>query len=156
MYNRVDTIISDADLQDIRDAYAVIKDKMSFLIGLTDEERTGGWIRSPKALLFMRSVFMRSKDQPQNFPGVSMAAFEKDLKLIEQIDLLESMNANIARQLKDTRLRLTKEGAEQAMAVYNMMQVFHDSGIPGGEGFKDLQAYLPRTGKKSKPKKENP
>lgn len=152
MWNRIDATISPADWQDLKDSFAALKHKLNFMVGLTPKERTGGWIRSAKAVVFMQKVLGYSKEQPLNFPAVDMAAFERDLKLIEQIDELESLTANIARQLKDTRLHLAKETAAQAMLIYNIMQLMHDNGIAGGEGYKELQQYLPRTGKPGRPK----
>jgi hypothetical protein len=152
MWNRIDTTINAADWQDLKNLFDTLKSKLNFMVGLTGKERTGGWIRSPKALIFMQRVLSLAKGQPLNFPAVDMAALERDLQLIRQIEELESQTANIARQLKDTRLHLTKEAAGQAMLVYNIMQAMHHSGVPGAEGFKELQEYLPRTGKPGRPK----
>ena len=156
MWNRIDTTINPADWQDLKDLFTALKNKLNFMVGLSPKERTGGWIRSAKAVVFMQRVLGYSKGQPLNFPAVDMAAFERDLVLIEQLNELESLTANIARQLKDTRLHLTKETAAQAMLIYNMMQIMHDNGIAGGEGFKELQQYLPRTGKAGRPKIAQP
>lgn len=155
MNNRVDTTISPADLQEIHDALAVIKSKMGFVTGLTKKERTGGWIRSPKALEFMKRVLREGKEQPANFPAVDMAAFERDITLITQIQNLESRIQNIADQLKDTRIWLSKEASAQAFVVYKIMQILHRNGIKGGEGVNELQELLPRTGK-VKPKEVLP
>lgn len=156
MWNRIDTTINAADWQDLKNLFDTIKSKLNFMVGLTNKERTGGWIRSPKALVFMQQVLNYTKSQPLNFPAVDMAAFERDLQLIRQIEELESLTANIARQLKDTRLHLTKETAGQAMVIYNIMQIMHDNGIKGAEGFKELQQHLPRTGKTGKPQTVKP
>jgi hypothetical protein len=155
MYNRVDTTISPADLQEIHDALAVIHSKMGFVTGLTPKERTGGWIRSPKALEFMKRVLREGKEQPANFPAIDMAAFERDLTLITQIQNLESRIADIALQLKDTRIWLSKETSAQAFVVYNFMQIMHRNGIKGAEGVNELKELLPRTGK-GRPKEELP
>lgn len=156
MHNRIDTVLSAADLQEIHNAFQVIKSKLGFMVGLTEKERTGGWIRSPKALEFMKRVLREGKQQPANFPAIDMAAFEKDILLIEQIINLEARTADIAMQLKDTRIYLSGEAASQALVIYNVMQILHKKGLKGGEGFKELQELMPRTGKGGRPKEVLP
>jgi hypothetical protein len=157
MWNRIDASLSEADVQDIQNAFEAIKSKIDFNKALTDgERRKGGWYLSQKALLLLDEELRSAKNDPANFPKLKVAEFERDINLIKQLAFLETQVLALQFLMKDTRRILTKDATEQGSYVYATLKVFHDIGILGGESFKRLQEYMPRSGKRSKTKKEKP
>lgn len=153
MWNRIDKTLGAADIQDITNAMQAIHDKITTSHGLTAEEkRKGGWYLSPKALLFLKQALILAKAKPASFPSLDVAAFERDITLIQQLHNIESQILKLKYIVEDNRRLLIKDSAEQGFYVYNILKVMHDLGIADGQGYEQLKPYLPRTGKKNKVK----
>ena len=154
MRNRVDATLSPADIQNLKDAFETIKNKIGFRQTLIDKERRkGGWYLSSNALLLAELALSQAKHAPANFPKIDAAEFERDVKLIKELANLESQVLNLQYMLKDTRRMLTVDTTEQCSYVYAMLKIFYEQGIPGGEAFPTLKERMPRSGKKATPKK---
>ncbi len=89
MHNRLDATLSAAELQQINDAFDLIKSKLAFAYALMpDERRRGDWNLSPKALLLSKEALMVVRAKPSDPQHVDKDTFARDIALIDQLHLL--------------------------------------------------------------------
>jgi len=68
-YQNIDASISAADLQAIRDAFATIKQKLSFLVSLTVDERKATFKAGPNSLSFVQNALSAAQNYPHILPA---------------------------------------------------------------------------------------
>lgn len=157
MWNRIDKTLSPAEIQQIRDAVKTIHDTITTGKALTpDESRKGGWYLSPKARLLLEKTLFFAKQNPLQFPNLDIAAFERDINLIIELNSIESRIKSLQYLVEDNRRLLTKDAAEQGFYVYNILKVLHNSGVGEAYGYSQLKEYMPRSGKKKPKAKSSP
>ncbi|MES2619827.1 MAG: hypothetical protein V4615_03170 [Bacteroidota bacterium] len=91
-----------------------------------------------------------AKAQPASLPSLDVAAFQRDILLIRQIQKIQSQIMQLEYILEDNRRILMKDSTEQGLYVYNIFKVLNDLGVSEGLGYMQLKPYLPRTGKRER------
>lgn len=77
-YQNIDVTVSPADLQAVRDAFAVVLTKLPFLINLTTEERKSMAKLGPNSLSFVQNAQTAVVSKPGVFPSsFDVAGFQK-------------------------------------------------------------------------------
>ena len=119
-YQNIDASLSAADLQAVRDAFATILQKLSFLVNLTVDERKATVKIGPDSLAFVTNALTAAQANPTILPvSFITQAFQRDLDLFNVLTELNTLAASVASQIDDTRIAVGGEAMQQAMQVYN-------------------------------------
>jgi hypothetical protein len=122
-YHDIDASLSAADIQAIKDAFAVVLNKLPFLVNLTPDERKSITKTGPDSLSFVQNALSGALANPDIFPAsFSTAAFKKDVDLLAVLSELGTMADSVASQIDDTRLAVGGEAMQQGMQVYNYVK----------------------------------
>ena len=68
-YQNIDTTLSAADLQAVKDAFATIIEKLPFLINLTVDERKSTFKAGPNSLSFLQNALTSAQNNPNVLPA---------------------------------------------------------------------------------------
>lgn len=118
-YQNIEAAVSAADLQAIRDAFALIASKLPFLVSLTVEERKATFKAGPDSLSFLTNAATAVRNNPDIFPTTFDAAgFLKDVDLFAQLTEVGSAVASISSQVDDTRMAVGGEAMQGGSQVY--------------------------------------
>lgn len=135
--NRVDTVLTDADEAAINTAVDTINSKLP--AGSLDEEQRSNF----KSMDVENKIFVQ--DAITEFtisgdgilPGFLKKEFiEHDLKLYEQLDVVEAKLQNSMRKVSDLKRICGHEAYSAALTVYKIFEAANFAGIPGAK-----QAY---------------
>jgi len=150
-YQNIDAVISPADLQAVRDAFATISQKLPFLVTLTAEERRRLFKSGPDSLSFVENALAAAKNNPEILPAsFDNAGFKKDVELFALLTDLNTRAASVASQLDDTRLAVGSEAMQAASLVYKYVQAGAKT-TPGLKPVADqLGERFKRAGKQTK------
>jgi hypothetical protein len=119
-YGNIDAQVSAADVQAIKDAVATIRTKLPFLISLTVQDRKRTFKLGPDSLSFVQNSLQAAKDNPSMVPGTfSVPAFETDTNLFAVLTELNTVVAQLASDLSDTRMAVGGEAMKEAGLIYN-------------------------------------
>lgn len=122
-YQNIDAVISPADLQAVRDAFATILQKLPFLVTLTAEERRRLFKAGPNSLAFVENALTAAKDHPTILPAsFDSAGVKKDVELFAVLTELNSLAASVASQIDDTRMAVGSEAIQEGSQVYKYVQ----------------------------------
>jgi len=145
MWNRVERTLTDADKTDLKTAFETFITKLPQL-GLTpDEKRKGGWSQTKKSVLMYRESLVMAKQRPAEFPLIDVAAFERDVKLMDDLHELEMEAVRLASMINAVRRWTIKDVSEQSRYVYRNIKTKNDFG--GGEdvAHNRLKKFMPRS-----------
>lgn len=150
-YQNIDAVISPADLQAVRDAFATIVQKLPFLVTLTAEERRRLFKAGPDSLSFVENAQVAAKNNPEILPAsFDNAGFKKDVELFAALTELNSLAASVASQIDDTRMAVGSEAMQGGSQVYKYVQAGAKT-TPGLKTVADqLGERFKRAGKKTK------
>lgn len=150
MNEKIDKVITPADIANLKAAVDVLHSKLEG-VGLTAKElKKGGWTLSKKSELLFKDTLQMAKLKPADYPKLDVAAFERDIKLLESISYLQSVVKLAETLVEHAHRRAVKDASEQSMYVYNTIKVYHQIGALGGEAYKRLREFMPRTKKQEK------
>lgn len=151
-YQNIDAVISPADLQAVRDAFATILQKLPFLVTLTAAERRTVFKAGPDSLSFVENAQVAAKNNPAIFPAsFDSAGFKKDVELFAVLTELNSLAASVASQIDDTRMAVGSEAMQGGSQVYKYVQTGAKT-TPGLKTIADqLGERFKRAGKKTTP-----
>ncbi len=122
-YQNIDASLSAADLQDIRDAFAAIKQKLQFRVSLTVEERKATFKAGPNSVSFVQNALTVAQNYPQILPpSFNVAEFERDVELFAAMTELNTDSESLNSQIDDTRLAVGGEAMKEATQVYKYAQ----------------------------------
>lgn len=121
--NNINASVSAADVQAIKDAFALILNKLPFLVNLTINERKAIFKTGPDSLSFVQNGLTAAQDNPNILPGsFSTPEFKNDVELLALLTELGTLAASVASQIDDTRLAVGGEAMQQANQVYNYVK----------------------------------
>lgn len=118
-YQNIDAVLSAADLQAVKDAFATILQKLPFLVNLTVEERKATVKIGPDSLSFVTNALTAAQANPTTLAvSFSTQAFQRDVDLFTVLTELNMLAASVASQIDDTRIAVGGEAMQEAMQVY--------------------------------------
>jgi len=130
-YQNIDVSLSNADVQAVKDAFALILQKLPFLINLTADERKTTLKAGPDSLSFVMNALTVAQTNPAIFPAsFSTPAFKNDVDLFTALIEISTLAASVASQIDDTRMAVGGEAMQAAVQVYNYVKTASKS-TPG-------------------------
>jgi hypothetical protein len=122
-YQNISATVSDATIQAIKDAVASIQQKLPFLISLTPEERKAIFKTGPNSLSFVENALQAAQNNPTIFPqSFDADEFESDVDLFAALTQINTVVAQLASEIDDTRLAVGGEAMQEATQVYNYVK----------------------------------
>jgi hypothetical protein len=119
----ISATVSAANEQAVKDAVATIQQKLPFLISLTIEERKATYKAGPNSLSFVQNALQAAQNNPTIFPASFDAdGFADNVALFSVLTELNTVVAQVASELDDTRLAVGGETMKQATLVYNYVK----------------------------------
>ena len=136
--NRIDTVISDADLAKVNTALNDIESTLSFLIGLTVEER----VQLPKINVANKSFTQDAINAVVNNSAMLPAyldktAMEKDMDLYLQLDKLAIRIRQLLEKIDDTQMLAGSEAFVAALTAYKLFAAAAAAGVAGSDAVYD-------------------
>ena len=122
-YQNISATVSDATVQAVKDAVATIQQKLPFLVNLTPDERKGLFKAGPNSLSFVQNALQAAQNNPDIFPkSFDTAEFASDVNLFAVLTDLNTLVAQLASEIDDTRLAVGGESMKEATQVYNYVK----------------------------------
>jgi hypothetical protein len=122
-YQNIDASLSAADIQTIKDAFAAVLTRLTFLINLTADERKGLFKTGPDRLSFVKNAVTGAVANPGIFPAsFDMGGFQRDVALFDDLTEIGTLADSVASQIDDTRLAVGGEAMKEAIQVYNYVK----------------------------------
>ena len=104
----------------IKAAVATIQAKLPFLVTLTAAERKATYKTGPNSLSFVENAQQAAVDNPGILPAsFNTVEFTGDVKLLAVLTAINTMVAQVASSIDDTRLAAGGEAMQEAVQVYN-------------------------------------
>jgi hypothetical protein len=153
-YQNINVAVPAADVQAVRDAFALVLNKLPFLVNLTVDERKSTFKAGPDSLSFVQNALTAAQANPTILPAsFSNAEFKNDVDLFVLLTELGTLAASIASQIDDTRLAVGGEAMQEASQVYAYVK----TAAKATPGLKPVAAQLgerfQKAGKQKKPPK---
>src|SRR5436305_1228085 len=109
-YQNINATVPVADAQAVKDAFALIVNKLLFLVTLTPAERQSTFKTGPDSLSFIQNALTAAQANPTILPAsFSTAEFKNDVDLFAVLTEFATLAASIASQIDDTRLAVGGE-----------------------------------------------
>ncbi len=122
-YQNINTAVSPADVQAVKDSFATIIAKLPFLVNLTPSERKGLLKTGAGSLSFIQNAASAVQNNATIFPAsFNTADFQKDVDLFATLTELGTLAASLNSRIDDTRLAVGSEAMRQATQVYNYVK----------------------------------
>ena len=122
-YQNISATVSDANLQAIKDAIALIQTKLPFLLSLTPDERKAIYKTGPNSLSFVQNALQAAQNNPDIFPkSFDVEEFSSDVALLAVLTEINTLVAQLASEIDDTRLAVGGEAMQEATQVYNYVK----------------------------------
>ena len=122
-YQNISAQISDADMAAIKAAVATIQQKLPFLILLTADERKSLYKTGPNSLSFVENALQAAQSNPDIFPkSFDVTEFGSDVDLFADMTSINTLVAQLASSIDDTRLAIGSEAMTEATQVYNYVK----------------------------------
>jgi len=119
-YQNIDATVSPADLQAVKDAFAVVLNKLPFLVNLTSAERQSIVKTGPDSLSFVQNALTAALGNPDIFPAsFDRDGFKRDVELFAILTELVTLAEQVLSQLDDTRLAVGGEAMQGATTTYS-------------------------------------
>lgn len=146
--NRISATLSDQDVTDIQAAIATIRQKMPFLLSLSDEERHDLPKLGDRTVAFHDKVGGYMESDPAFTPAyLDPAERAKDEALRLQLAKVVPDLQNLARQSEDTVMELGRELLQGDLAYYNNVRQAVRQGAPNAQTiYNDLKTRFPGRG----------
>ena len=132
--NRIDTVMTPAQVTDVKNAITAINTAISFSVSLTAEER----MTLPKISVANKSFTEDAINALDNnaaiFPAyLNVGQMQNDLKLYQQLDEIAIMLRQTLERIEDTRILAGSEAYVAALTVYKIVGAAAKAGIEGSE-----------------------
>jgi len=122
-YHNINATISDPDVQAIKDAIAVIEQKLPFLVNLTANERKAIFKTGPDSVSFVNNTLSAVQNFPDIFPAsFDTEGFQHDVALFIVLTELCTLLLSLASKVDDTRLAVGGETMGAARLAYKYIQ----------------------------------
>lgn len=154
-YQNIDASVSAADLQAIRDAFALIVSKLPFLVSLTGAERKATFKAGPDSLSFLTNAATAVEGNPNIFPpSFDRDGFLKDVELFAVLTELSLLADSISSRIDDTRVAVGGEAMQAGSQAYKYVNTAAKT-TPGLKPVAELLGdRFKKAGKKKEPPKE--
>ena len=130
-YQNIDATVSTADLQAVKNAFALIGQKLPFLTSLTVDERRAIFKAGPGSLAFVQNALTAAQNFQQVLPQTfDLAAFQRDVTLFALLTELNTDAESLTSQIDDTRMGVGGEAMRAATQIYKLLQASEDT-VPG-------------------------
>ncbi len=132
--NRIDTVMTSAQITDVKNAITAINTAISFSVSLTAEER----MTLPKISVanksFTEDAINAIANNASIFPAyLNVGQMQNDLKLYKQLDEMAIMLRQTLERIEDTRILAGSEAYVAALTVYKIVGAAAKAGIEGSE-----------------------
>ena len=136
--NRLNTVMPEADIAEVKKSIKDIYGKMPFLIGLTTDERvTLPKISENNKVFVGDSINALANNAPMLPAYLNVADIKTDLTLYEQLDELEMLAMQLVEKIQDTRMLCGSEAYVSSLAAYRLFEAAAAAGIPGADSIYD-------------------
>ena len=122
-YQDINVSLTDNDLQEIKQAIAIIQTKMPFLITLSQEERKRLYKLGDKRLSFVQNSLKAAQSNPNILPAsFDLSGYNNDYRLTHDLsDLLMLLN-QLTEQVDDTLMAVGSEAMSSSLTVYDYVK----------------------------------
>ena len=132
--NRLNFVMPNADIADVKKSITDIYGKMPFLIGLTTDERvTLPKISENNKVFVGDSINALANNAPMLPSYLNVADIKSDLTLYEQLDELEMLALQLVEKIQDTRMLCGSEAYVSSLTAYRLFEAAASAGIPGAD-----------------------
>ena len=136
--NRISTVLDDAKIADIRKKFDELEAALSFIIGLTIDER----VNMPKINVANRTFVMDSQAALQTnasfMPAyVNVPEMGKDITMYNQLEEFTQRAAQLSEKLGDTQMLAGSEAYLTSLAAYRLFEAAAKAGLPGADAIYD-------------------
>jgi hypothetical protein len=122
-YQDINVRLSDADLQEIKQAIDTIQNKMSFRITLTQEERKRLYKMGDKRLAFVQNSFNVAQSNRNILPpSFDLEAYANDYRLAANLNELLMRLNQLTEEVDDTLMAVGSEAMSSSLTVYEYVK----------------------------------
>ena len=152
MQNRLDIVLTDNEMADIRDRINHVYTALPFLLAKTPaERRRSGWMVTNIGRELMKKCLMHGRaHQGLLSTQVDLDGLERDLNLGAQLQQIAADLSILTSMVNETSTYLQKEASVTALLVYKQLKVASEAGIGGSVAVEEIQALMPRARKKGR------
>lgn len=130
--NRIDTVMTAAQITDVKNAITAINTAIGFSVSLTPEERASLPKISVVNKSFTEDAINAIANNASLFPAyLDVKLMQNDLKLYQQLDELATMLRQTLERIEDTRILAGSEAYVAALAVYKLVGAASSAGVEG-------------------------
>lgn len=130
--NRIDTVMTSAQVTDVKNAIAAINSAVSFSVSLTTDERASLPKISVANKSFTEDAINALSNNASIFPAyLNVTQMQNDLKLYQQLDELATILRQTLERIEDTRILAGSEAYVAALSVYKLVGAAASAGVEG-------------------------
>ena len=136
--NRIDTVMTPAQITDVKNAITAINTAISFSVSLTTDERASLPKISVANKSFTEDAINALANNASIFPAyLNVAQMQNDLKLYQQLDELATFLRQSLERIEDTRILAGSEAYVAALSVYKLVGAAASAGVEGTDTIYD-------------------
>ncbi|WNZ22023.1 hypothetical protein HJG54_03510 [Leptolyngbya sp. NK1-12] len=122
-YSDINTTLTDAELQEIKQAIATIQQKLPFLITLSAEERKRLYKMGDKRLAFVQNSLSVAQSNRNILPAsFDLEGFANDYRLASNLSELLMLLRQLTEQVDDTLMAVSSEAMSSSLTVYDYVK----------------------------------
>jgi hypothetical protein len=122
-YQDINVRLSDADLQEIKQAIDTIQNKISFRITLTQEERKRLYKMGDKRIAFVQNSFNVAQSNRNILPpSFDLEAYANDYRLATNLNELLMRLNQLTEEVDDTLMAVGSEAMSSSLTVYEYVK----------------------------------
>jgi hypothetical protein len=122
-YTDINTTLTDAELQEIKQAIATIQQKLPFLITLSAEERKRLYKMGDKRLAFVQNSLSAAQSNRNILPAsFDLEGFANDYRLASNLSELLMLLNQLTEQVDDTLMAVSSEAMSSSLTVYDYVK----------------------------------
>lgn len=151
-YQNISAKLTDADVQEIKEAIATIEAKLPFLVNLTAEERRKLFKMGNKSLTFVSNSLTAAQSNRDILPAsFNVDEFARDYQLATTLTNIHLGLQQLAEKVDDTLMAVNSEAMSSSLTVYDYVKTAAKK-TPGlkaiaeqlGERFKAMRTKAPK------------
>ncbi len=130
--NRIDTVMTPAQVTDVKNAITAINTVISFSVSLNTDERASLPKISVANKSFTEDAINAIANNGALFPAyLNVAQMQNDLELYRQLDELSTMLRQTLERIEDTRILAGSDAYVAALSVYKLVGAAASAGVQG-------------------------
>ena len=154
-YSNISVTLDQAQLNQILTQVKALKTSLSFLVGLTPDEKKKMRKMGDKLTSYVLDVRTLASTYPGSLPSdINIAEFNKDVDLVVKLDAIMAELRPLYNKLEDTNIAVGNEAIRVSDVCYGFLKYAARNNPSLGESVKLLGARFKRT--KLAPKAEVP